>query len=258
MADNYLEKKFEEHINAPYSKETRKRPPVKPRRAVVTGGASSFGAAIARALRVAGHKVLIVDANAAAVAEVALRTGADYAVAAHADASAIRNALRSASSKWGGVDIVVAVSPQWDVQQPLDASLGVAGFGSALTAAVCPLLVAAQHMKAEREADAAARGFGRIVAVAGTAGDSWSRVADAAVAECAKNCAAELAPYGITVNVVRSNGASADAADAHPDDKRAGVRAATPDDVAKTVRFVVDEKSDFLDGMLFDCSFRHI
>ncbi len=107
MADNYLEKRFEEHLNAPYQKEVRKYQPVKQRRALVVCGASILGAAIVRALRVAGNKVAVFDYAKEICKTVALKNGAECLT----EVPWVPKGLSTLMDKWGGVDIVVNVMP---------------------------------------------------------------------------------------------------------------------------------------------------
>ena len=78
MADNYLEKKYEEyksrkegHASRPYN--SRKAASHhKTRRVFVTGGAEGIGKAIVKTFRSAGHRVAFCDRNEAAGKETAL------------------------------------------------------------------------------------------------------------------------------------------------------------------------------------------
>lgn len=56
MADNYIERKFEEHY-APATSKVNKRKPIKPRNITITNVDSDLGTAIFENLRKLGHKL---------------------------------------------------------------------------------------------------------------------------------------------------------------------------------------------------------
>jgi len=135
------------------------------RRALVTGGNSGIGEAMARALGLAGATVLLVARREAALLEAAQRLG-DEGIAAQSlaadltDVDALRALAREAEQRLGGVDILVnaagvnlrqpfaEVTPQsWQTQIALHLT---APFF--LTQALAPGM--------------AARGWGRIVNIA--------------------------------------------------------------------------------------------
>lgn len=82
------------------------------RRALVTGGSSGIGEAMARALGLAGAEVLLLSRRQAELDAAVLRLGADritaHALSANlADAEAARDAALAALERWGPVDILV-------------------------------------------------------------------------------------------------------------------------------------------------------
>ena len=135
------------------------------RRALVTGGSSGIGAAMARALGLAGARVLLLarrGAELGAVAQALRNEGieADVLVADLADTQGVQAAARVAEQRWSGVDILVnaaginlrqsfaEVTPAaWQTQ--LAVHLGAPFF---LTQALAPGM--------------AERGWGRIVNIA--------------------------------------------------------------------------------------------
>jgi NAD(P)-dependent dehydrogenase (short-subunit alcohol dehydrogenase family) len=135
------------------------------RRALVTGGNSGIGAAMARALGLAGARVLLV-ARREAELEATARSLRDEGIDASAlsanlaDAAATRAAARAAEERLGGIDVLVnaagvnlrqpfaEITPEaWQTQLALH--LGAPFF---LTQALAPGM--------------AARGWGRIVNIA--------------------------------------------------------------------------------------------
>ena len=177
------------------------------RRALVTGGHSGIGNAMARALGLAGARVLLMarrEAELRAAAE-ALRgeaIEADWLVADVSDTEATLAAARAAEQKFGGIDIIVnaaginlrqpfaEVTPAaWQAQLALH--LGAPFF---LTQALAP------GMKA--------RGWGRILNIASL--QSTRAFADSApygagkggVVQLTRAIAQAWSPHGITCNAI--------------------------------------------------------
>ena len=171
--------------------------------AVVTGGGRGIGRAVAAALSAAGATVTVVGRNAAALADAtATRDAAGYLVADVTDERALRDGLDRAAAARGAVTILIAnaggaesapfVKSDADIfRRMLDVNLmGVVH----ASRAVLPGMIA--------------RGFGRIVAVASTAGlKGYAYVtaycaAKHAVVGLVRALALETARTGVTVNAV--------------------------------------------------------
>lgn len=254
MADNYLEKKFEEHLNAPYKPAHRKPSPLKTRRIVVTGGASGIGKFIVKALRVAAHKVAFCDTDDSAGRETALSTGADFFPLNVADAEALQNFLRQIEHKWGGIDAVVNVLPVKPMPDVLSTS--PAQFDEAMASNVRPIIICAQEMARMRKDASAtdASAYGRIVTVCPSvqAGDDIIAAAKGATLALTQSLAMSLAPWRITVNAISTGKIALPGEDHEPDAELppAG-REGRPDDVARVVRFLIDDASDFITAQNF-------
>lgn len=177
------------------------------RRALVTGGSSGIGEAMATALGLAGARVLLVARRPDGLASAAerLRTqGIDVGVLACdlADAEACRDVAQRAEAQSGGIDILVNaaginlrqpfadVTPQaW--QQQLALHLGAPFF---LTQALAPGM--------------RARGWGRILNIASL--QSYRAFANSApygagkggVVQLTRAIAQAWSPHGITCNAI--------------------------------------------------------
>lgn len=256
MADNYLEKKFEEHLNSASRPVTRRHLPVKERRAVVTGGAKGIGAAIVRSLRVAGHKVAFCDIDEAAGADTALRTGAEFFCVDVADADAFRSFLRGVESRWGGVDIIIN---NVAVKQPaplLEAT--VEQFDRAMAVDVRPVLIGAQEMARMRSVVTdGERPYGRIVNICSSRqrqslpGNDIHAAAKGAIFSLTHSLAISLSAYGVTVNSISPGMiATADYDNVPPaiHAQHPSGRVGRPDDVARLIRFLIDEANDFVNA----------
>jgi 2-keto-3-deoxy-L-fuconate dehydrogenase len=118
-------------------------------RALVTGGASGLGAAIADAFAAEGAEVVVLDA----AADVYMPPGITYVRADITDDTAVRVAVESAASRLGGLDLLVnnaGIGARGTVEQSTDADwhrvLDVNVVGTArVTRAAWPYLRESAH-----------------------------------------------------------------------------------------------------------------
>lgn len=173
--------------------------------AIVTGGASGFGAGIVQRFLQEGARVMIADINGDAADQMAVEMG-DYAVACHVNVgngASVGGMAAKAIEAWGHVDILVnnagithLPAPMEDVSEDdFDRVFNVNMKSVYLTArALVP------HMKE--------RGAGAILNVASTAGVSprprlnWYNASKGWMITATKTMAVELAPDGIRVNAI--------------------------------------------------------
>ena len=177
------------------------------RRALVTGGNSGIGEAMAHALGLAGARVLLVARREAELGAAARRLQADgidahWLAADLADADAARAAAQQAEAQFGGIDILVnaagvnlrepfaEVTPaSWQLQLALH--LQAPFF---LTQALAP------GMKA--------RGWGRILNIASLQSTrAFARsapygAAKGGIVQLTRAIAQEWSPHGITCNAI--------------------------------------------------------
>ncbi len=255
MADNYLEKKFEEHLNAPYKPVRPKRSPTASRRVVVTGGAKGIGSHIVRSLRVAAHKVAFCDIDEVAGRETALRTGSDFYHVDVADAGVYMAFLRDVAEKWGGLDVIVnnvALKRKADI---LDFTPEL--FDSTMATDVRPVLIGAQQMACLRKGHdgAPVPSFGRIVNICSSCsrqsapGNDVHSAAKGAISSLTHSLALSLAPYGITVNSISPGKIYEPDKDPSPSATLPpSGRVGRPEDVARVVRFIIEDGSDFINA----------
>lgn len=178
---------------------------LKQKNAVVTGGASGFGAGIAARFITEGAQVMVADINADAAQQYASSLG-DAAIGHTVDVSrddSVRSMFNTAHERFGTIDILINNAgithlPQWieDVDEDeFDRVFAVNAKSVYLTAKYF-----VPHMKQQKS--------GAILNVASTAGVSprprltWYNASKGWMITATKSMAVELAPLGIRVNAL--------------------------------------------------------
>ena len=242
--------------------------------ALVTGGGSGIGRAVALALAEAGAPVAVLDLSADGARETVARIGehGGRALALTGDASRaddVDRAVDAAVEQLGPLGIVVTAAGILDGYQPAD-EMATAVWEKVIAINLTGTFLAARRALAEM----LPRGAGRIVAVASVAGLVGSGGGPAYTASkhgvvgLVRQLAIVYAERGITVNAVcpgaiatalRATSTRILGADAPPmrgvgtDD--AAVRAVTPagrrgtvEEVAAAVRYLCSEEAAYVTG----------
>lgn len=173
--------------------------------AIITGGASGFGAGIVRRFLQDGARVMIADLNGSAASDLAQEMG-DHAIGHTVDVSdgpSVNDMCRTAIEEWGHVDILINNAGVTHLPTPLD-EVSEEDFDRVFNVNMKSVYLTARalvpHMK-ERAA-------GAILNIASTAGVSprpnlnWYNASKGWMITATKTMAIELAPKGIRVNAL--------------------------------------------------------
>jgi 3-oxoacyl-[acyl-carrier protein] reductase len=171
--------------------------------AIVTGGASGFGAGIVRKFVAEGARVLIADINGDAAEALAAELGAiAHEVDVSNDAS-VNDMAGTAIGRFGRVDILINNAGVSHMPAALD-EISEADFDRVFAVNMKSVFLTARHLVPHFKANKR----GAILNVASTAAVSprprlsWYNASKGWVVTATKSMAVELAPLGIRVNAI--------------------------------------------------------
>ncbi|MEM9641948.1 MAG: glucose 1-dehydrogenase [Pseudomonadota bacterium] len=171
--------------------------------AIVTGGASGFGAGIVGKFLAEGATVMIADINAAAARQAADHHGALAHHVDVADSASMADLAAAATDAFGTPDIVVNNAGVTHLPAPME-SVAEADFDRVLAVNAKSVYLSALHFVPAMKA----RGSGVFLNIASTAGVSprpnlnWYNASKGWMITATKAMAVELAPHGIRVNAL--------------------------------------------------------
>ncbi|MCB1398544.1 MAG: SDR family oxidoreductase [Rhodobacteraceae bacterium] len=171
--------------------------------AIVTGGASGFGAGIARRFVREGAQVMVADLNGAAAQTLAQETGARAHEVDVSDDASVAGMTAAAMKAWGRIDILVNNAGITHLPQPME-EVSEAEFDRVLAVNAKSVFLTARHIVPLMKA----AGRGAILNVASTAGVSprprlnWYNASKGWMITATRAMAVELAPTGIRVNAI--------------------------------------------------------
>jgi 3-oxoacyl-[acyl-carrier protein] reductase len=171
--------------------------------AIVTGGASGFGAGIVRKFAAEGANVLIADINLEGAEALARELGQK---AGHVDVSkdaSVNQLAAAALMAFGKVDILVNNAGVSHLPAPMD-EISEADFDRVFNVNIKSVYLTARHLVPHFKA----RKTGAILNVASTAAVSprprlsWYNASKGWMVTATKSMAIELAPFGVRVNAI--------------------------------------------------------
>ncbi len=173
--------------------------------AIVTGGASGFGAGIVRKFVAEGAQVMIADLNTAMAEEVRQEMGAHAIVATVnvADGASVAAMTAQAIDAWGHIDILVNNAGTTHLPAPME-TISDDEFDRVFTVNCKSVYLTARNIVPLMKA----RGAGNILNIASTAGVSprpnlnWYNATKGWMNNATKGMAVELAPSGVRVNAL--------------------------------------------------------
>jgi 3-oxoacyl-[acyl-carrier protein] reductase len=171
--------------------------------AIVTGGASGFGAGIVRKFAQEGAKVMVADLNMELARDVAAEVGGiavQVDVSRDADVAAM---VATAKAQLGGIDILVNNAGITHLPKPME-EVSEEEFDRVFAVNCKSVYLTAKHVMPVMKA----AGKGAVLNVASTAGLSprpnlnWYNSSKGWMITATKTMAVELAPAGIRVNAI--------------------------------------------------------
>jgi 3-oxoacyl-[acyl-carrier protein] reductase len=173
--------------------------------AIVTGGASGFGAGIARKFLAEGARVMIADINGAAAEELAAELSSNVIPQAVdvSDRASVDAMAKAALAAFGRLDILVNNAGVTHLPAPLE-EISEDDFDRVLGVNVKSVYLTACALVPQMKANKA----GAILNVASTAGVSprpnlnWYNASKGWMITATKTMAVELAPHGVRVNAI--------------------------------------------------------
>ena len=178
---------------------------LKGKTAIVTGGASGFGAGIVRKFVAEGAQVMIADINTIMAEELRQEMGAHAIVATVnvADGASVAAMTAQAIDAWGHIDILVNNAGITHLPAPME-TISDDEFDRVFAVNCKSVYLTARNIVPLMKA----RGAGNILNIASTAGVSprpnlnWYNATKGWMNNATKGMAVELAPSGVRVNAL--------------------------------------------------------
>jgi 3-oxoacyl-[acyl-carrier protein] reductase len=171
--------------------------------AIVTGGASGFGAGIVRKFVAEGARVMIADINGDGAEALANELGVIAQKVDLSNDASVNDMAGTAIARFGRLDILVNNAGVSHMPAPLD-EISEADFDRVVSVNIKSVYLTARHLVPHFKANRA----GAILNVASTAAVSprprlsWYNASKGWMVTATKSMAVELAPLGVRVNAI--------------------------------------------------------
>lgn len=236
--------------------------------AMITGGAGSIGAAVARRLNKGGYSVAIVDINREAAEMIGKELGSSavYAPCDVAELNEVKRIVEDTESRFGEIEVLVNAAggfqgmgftkkPYWEADVEEREKVVKANLYGTLNScyAVLPRMIKRRRGNIVNISSAIGlRGKGGFATYSATKGG---------IITFTRSLAVEAGPYGVRVNSVAPGAvqsawrAHEKAGDRQKDDARIPLgRRTFPEDVAAVIAFLVSEDACHVTGACIDVS----
>jgi 3-oxoacyl-[acyl-carrier protein] reductase len=173
------------------------------KRAIVTGGASGFGAGIVGKFLAEGAKVMIADLNGDAAAAMAAEVGAQAQACDVSKDTDVATLVAATQKAFGGIDILVNNAGTTHLPAAME-EISEEDFDRVLAVNAKSVYLTARHIVPLMKK----AGSGAILNVASTAAVSprprlsWYNASKGWMVTATKGMAVELAPHGVRVNAL--------------------------------------------------------
>ena len=234
--------------------------------AIVTGGASGFGAGIARKFAAEGARVLVADINGDGAATIAAEIGNGsfgLAVDVSSDGS-VSSMAAEAIMNFGKLDILVNNAGVTHLPNALD-SVTEEDFDRVLSVNVKSVYLTARHLVPHMKANKS----GAILNVASTAAVSprprlvWYNASKGWMVTATKGMAVELAPLGIRVNAINPVAGETPLLKSFMGEDTPEIRAkflstipigrfSTPEDMGNAAAFLCSDEASMITGVAME------
>jgi len=234
--------------------------------AIITGGASGFGLAMARHFAQAGANIMIADLNEDAAAAVAADLG-EFGASIGADVSRdadIARIVEATLKRFGGLDIVVNNAGFTHLNQSM-LTVSEEDFDRVFAVNVKSIFLMARHAvpHLKTRKGASILNIGSTAGIRPRPGLAWYNASKGAVNLVTKSMAVELAPDRIRVNAIAPVAGEtpllARFMGEDTEEKRAVFRASIPwgrlsqpADVANAALFLVSDTADMITGTVLE------
>lgn len=224
------------------------------RRVFVTGGAHGIGRSIVETFRKVGDDVAFCDIDSLQGKDVAEETGAVFHHADVADREQLEHCLQTVVEQWGDLDILVN-NAGTSAFSPI-AETSVEEFDRIIRTNLRPAFITSRFLARHRQQNGNTA-YGRIVNLCSTrylmseAGTEGYSASKGGIFSLTHALAISLAPLRITVNAVAPGWIHVNEEETlRPIDHKfhPSGRVGTPEDIARAVLFLCDEKNDFING----------
>ncbi len=232
--------------------------------AIVTGGASGFGAGIARRFAAEGARVMVADIDPVLAEEIAAQIGGLVQVVDVASNDSVAALAQAARAAFGTPDILVNNAGITHLPQPME-EVGEAEFDRVLAVNAKSVYLTARHFVPGMKN----AGRGAILNIASTAGVSprprlnWYNASKGWMITATKAMAVELAPHGIRVNALNPVAGETPLLKSFMGEDTPEIRAkflstiplgrfSTPDDIAAAALFLCSDEASMITGVALE------